>query len=56
MMNDMLYSKTYIARGIAAPHGNAGYGTDACARPQPGNAGIGRSRGSDTGTGGDSLS
>jgi len=56
MMNNMLYSKPYIARGIAASHGNAWYGTDAVTRPEPGNTGIGRNRGSDTGTGGDSLS
>lgn len=52
MMNDMLYSETCIARRNAAAH----HGNDAVARPVPGNTGIGRIRGSETGTGGDSLS
>jgi len=56
MINNMLYSETYIARRTAAFHGNTRYGNGASARPVPGNAGIDRARGSDTGTGGDSLS
>ena len=55
MMNDMLYSETYIARRNAAVHGIT-WGIDASARRVPGNAGIGRARGSEPGTGGDSLS
>ncbi len=47
----MMYTETYITRRRAAFHGN-----DACAWVVPGNTGIGRSRGSDAGTGGDSLS
>lgn len=51
MINNIMYRETYITRRNAAIRGNHAF-----VRPTPANTGIGRSRGSDTGTGGDSLS